>query len=182
MISDLICGPPPTKPTTTQRTTTRLPTPFPKIVNAIQATPKSEVRLGSRQNLPRRRSGVVGSTNDNSFINNARRIPDKIQQPTFNSGTAKPVKKFNNNPGMTSISCTFTDYNISIKLKIIIHRYIIVLIIIPWNILGDIVTEIKMTVGQGGAKEKLESGRDIIRVPPPVDISSAPSHALAGMV
>ena len=38
-----------------------------------------------------------------------------------------------------------------------------------------------MTVGQGGAKEKLGSGRDIIRVPPPVDISSAPSHALAGM-
>ena len=102
IISDLICGPPPTKPTTTQRTTTRIPTPFPKIVNAIQATPKSEVRLGSRQNLPRRRSGVVASTNDNSFINNARRIPDKIGQPTFNSGTAKPVKKFNNNPGMPS--------------------------------------------------------------------------------
>ena len=116
IISDLICGPPPTKPTTTQRTTTRIPTPFPKIVNAIQATPKSEVRLGSRQNLPRRRSGVVGSTNDNSFINNARRIPDKIQQQTFNSGTAKPVKKFNNNPGMTSTSYAFTDYNIIIKL------------------------------------------------------------------
>ena len=103
IISDLICGPPPTKPTTTQRTTTRIPTPFPKIVNAIQATPKSEVRLGSRQNLPRRRSGVVGSTNDNSFINNARRIPDKIGQPTFNSGTAKPVKKFNNNPRLQTM-------------------------------------------------------------------------------
>ena len=130
IISDLICGPPPTKPTTTQRTTTRIPTPFPKIVNAIQATPKSEVRLGSRQNLPRRRSGVVGSTNDNSFMNNARRIPDKIQQPTFNSGTAKPVKKFNNNPGMTSTSFTFTDYNIIIKL-ILIHKYRIMLTLNP---------------------------------------------------
>ena len=65
--------------------------------------------------------------------------------------------------------------------SIIIHGYMIMLPLILWNILGDIVTEIKMTVGQGGAKEKLEGGRDIIRVPPPVDISSAPSHALAGM-
>ena len=50
------------------------------------------------------------------------------------------------------------------------------------NILGDIVTEIKMTVGQGDSKGKLDGGRDVIRVPPPVDVSSAPSHALAGMV
>ena len=42
-------------------------------------------------------------------------------------------------------------------------------------------TEIKMTVGQGGdSRNKIETGKDIIRVPPPVDISSAPSHALAG--
>ena len=46
--------------------------------------------------------------------------------------------------------------------------------------LGDIVTEIKMTVGQGDSRSKLDAGKDIIRVPPPVDISSAPSHALAG--
>ena len=45
---------------------------------------------------------------------------------------------------------------------------------------GDIVTEIKMTVGQGDTRNSAESGQDIIRVPPPVDISSAPSHALAG--
>ena len=38
-----------------------------------------------------------------------------------------------------------------------------------------------MTVGQGGdSRNKIETGKDIIRVPPPVDISSAPSHALAG--
>ena len=41
-------------------------------------------------------------------------------------------------------------------------------------------TEIKMTVGQGDSRNKIETGKDIIRVPPPVDISSAPSHALAG--
>ena len=41
-------------------------------------------------------------------------------------------------------------------------------------------TEIKMTVGQGDSRNTLETGKDIIRVPPPVDISSAPSHALAG--
>ena len=45
---------------------------------------------------------------------------------------------------------------------------------------GDIVTEIKMTVGQGDSRNKIETGKDIIRIPPPVDISSAPSHALAG--
>ena len=47
---------------------------------------------------------------------------------------------------------------------------------------GEIVTEIKMTVGQGdtGSSSSAHSGQDIIRVPPPVDISSAPSHALAG--
>ena len=39
-----------------------------------------------------------------------------------------------------------------------------------------------MTVGQGDSKGKLDGGRDVIRVPPPVDVSSAPSHALAGMV
>ena len=50
------------------------------------------------------------------------------------------------------------------------------------NISGDIVTEIKMTVGQGDSKGKLDGGRDVIRVPPPVDVSSAPSHALAGIV
>ena len=50
------------------------------------------------------------------------------------------------------------------------------------NISGDIVTEIKMTVGQGDTKGKLDGGRDVIRVPPPVDVSSAPSHALAGMI
>ena len=37
-----------------------------------------------------------------------------------------------------------------------------------------------MTVGQGDSRNKIETGKDIIRVPPPVDISSAPSHALAG--
>ena len=39
-----------------------------------------------------------------------------------------------------------------------------------------------MTVGQGdaGTSSTAHSGQDIIRVPPPVDISSAPSHALAG--
>ena len=38
-----------------------------------------------------------------------------------------------------------------------------------------------MTVGQGDAGSSVHhSGQDIIRVPPPVDISSAPSHALAG--
>ena len=41
-------------------------------------------------------------------------------------------------------------------------------------------TEIKMTVGQGNTKNNAGSGQDIIRVPPPVDVSSAPSHALAG--
>ena len=49
--------------------------------------------------------------------------------------------------------------------------------------IGDIVTEIKMTVGQGdgrGNGGKRHSGQDIIRIPPPVDVSSAPSHALAG--
>ena len=37
-----------------------------------------------------------------------------------------------------------------------------------------------MTVGQGDSRSKLDAEKDIIRVPPPVDISSAPSHALAG--
>jgi hypothetical protein len=37
-----------------------------------------------------------------------------------------------------------------------------------------------MTVGQGDSRNQLDAGKDIIRVPPPVDISSAPSHALAG--
>ena len=37
-----------------------------------------------------------------------------------------------------------------------------------------------MTVGQGDSRSKHDAGKDIIRVPPPVDISSAPSHALAG--
>ena len=96
---DLICGPPPTKSTTTPRTTTRIPTPFPKIINPVSAAPKSDVRLGNRQNLPRRRSGIVGSSDGNSFLSNARRIPDKNRQQAFNSGTAKPVKKFNSNPG-----------------------------------------------------------------------------------
>jgi hypothetical protein len=39
---------------------------------------------------------------------------------------------------------------------------------------GDIVTEIQMTVEQGDSRSKLDAGKDIIRVPPPVDISSAP--------
>ena len=43
-------------------------------------------------------------------------------------------------------------------------------------------TEIKMTVGQGDSKGTLQGGRDVLRVPPPVDISSAPSHALAGIL
>ena len=108
LILDLICGPPPTKSTTTPRTTTRMPKPLPKIVNAVSAAPKSDVRLGNRQSLPRRRSGVVGPSDSNSFINNGRRIPEKVSQPTFNSGTPKPVKKFNNSPGiifMDSILC-----------------------------------------------------------------------------
>jgi hypothetical protein len=92
--------------------------------------------IGKRKNPPRRRSGVI-NPEGNSFLSNARRIPDTVQKSTFNSGTPKPMKKFNNNP-------------------------------------GDIVTEIQMTVEQGDSRSKLDAGKDIIRVPPPVDISSAP--------
>ena len=95
---DLICGPPPTKSTTTPRTTTRIPTPLPTIVTA-----QPDVMTGKRQNVPRRRNGVI-SPQGNSFLSNARRIPDPAQKSTFNSGTPKPVKKFNSNPGMLIFS------------------------------------------------------------------------------
>ena len=99
---DLICGPPPTKSTTTPRTTTRTPTPVPTIVTAVTGA-QPDVMMGKRKNLPRRRNGVI-SPEGNSFLSNARRIPDSVQKSTFHSGTPKPVKKFNSNPGMLIFS------------------------------------------------------------------------------
>ena len=99
---DLICGPPPTKATTTPRTTTRIPTPVPTIVTAVTG-PQPDVMIGQRKNSPRRRSGVI-NPEGNSFLSNARRIPNTAQKSTFNSGTPKPVKKFISNPGIRLFS------------------------------------------------------------------------------
>ena len=100
-ISDLICGPPPTKSTTTQRTSTRQPEPLPTIVTSVIGN-QPDVLPGQRKNPPRRRNGLV-EQNSNAFLNKGRRlIPQgskKSSQYDSNKSPNPPVKKFNSQSG-----------------------------------------------------------------------------------
>ena len=101
LTSDLICGPPPTKSTTTQRTTTRQPEPLPTIVTSVIGS-QPDVLPGQRKNPPRRRNGLV-EQNSNAFLNKGRRlIPQgskKSSQYDSNKSPNPPVKKFNSQSG-----------------------------------------------------------------------------------
>ena len=98
-ISDLICGPPPTKSTTTQRTTTRQPEPLPTIVTSVSG---SQPDVGQRKNSPRRRNGLA-EQKSNAFLNKGRRlIPQVSKKPSpydSNQSPNPPVKKFNSQSG-----------------------------------------------------------------------------------
>ena len=100
--SDLICGPPPTKSTTTQRTSTRQPEPLPTIVTSVIGS-QPDVLPGKRKNPPRRRNGLV-EQNSNAFLNKGRRlIPQgskKSSQYDSNKSPNPPVKKFNSQSGV----------------------------------------------------------------------------------